>query len=49
MRNQRGAERMKNEDRRGREDGNLTEEKKMIQDRSLINASPVNESKKRNQ
>lgn len=37
---------MKNEDRRGREDGNLTEKMKMIQERSLINASaPVNEKK----
>lgn len=39
---------MKNEDRRGREDGNLTEKKKMIQECSLINASPpVNEYKKK--
>lgn len=47
MRNQRGAERMKDEDRKGGEDGNLTERKKMIQVCSLINASPpVNEGKK---
>lgn len=50
MRNQRGAERMKTEDRRqdrGREYGNLTEKIKMIQKHFLFNAStPVDEKKK---